>query len=109
MYVGQLNRPSWASVEAETQFQAAGSSHELAALLLTETIQHSIFVNDKPVYALALDAMSAFDNIVRQCVIRSAYLAGTTDSYILMPGCPPGPLIQRGTKNLWGQFMTHLA
>ena len=29
----------WATAQAETQFQGTGSSHELAALLLTETIK----------------------------------------------------------------------
>ena len=74
VYIGRLYSTGWADCQAETQFQGEGSSHELAALLFTETIQHSIYVNKKPVYALALDAMSAFDKIVRQCAIREAFL-----------------------------------
>ena len=42
-YVGGLCESGWAAAQAETQFQGTGSSHELAALLLTETIQHSLF------------------------------------------------------------------
>ena len=76
LYVGKLYKSGWAACQAETQFQGEGSSHELAALLFTETIQHSLSVNFKPVYALFLDAMSAYDKIVRQCAIRSAFLAG---------------------------------
>ena len=83
LYVGKLNNPGWLACQAETQFQGEGSSHELAAVLFTETIQYSLFVNLKPVYALCLDAMSAFDKIVRQCAIRSAFLSGTTDQGLL--------------------------
>ena len=83
LYVGRLNNPGWKACQAETQFQGEGSSHELAAVLFTETIQYSLFVNLKPVYALCLDAMSAFDKIVRQCAIRSAFLAGTSDQGLL--------------------------
>ena len=66
IYVGRLNKPGWKAYQAETQFQGEGSSHELAPVLFTETIQYSLFVNLKPVYALCLDAMSAFDKIIRQ-------------------------------------------
>ena len=83
VYVGRLYNPGWSACQAETQFQGEGSSHELSALLLTETIQHSIYVNKKPVFALMLDAKSAFDKIVRQCAIRSAYLAGSQDQGLL--------------------------
>ena len=83
IYVGRLYNTGWSACQAETQFQGEGSSHELSALLLTETIQHSIFINKKPVFALMLDAKSAFDKIVRQCAIRSAYLAGSQDQGLL--------------------------
>ena len=83
IYIGRLYTPGWSACQAETQFQGQGSSHELSALLLTETIQHSTFVNKKPVFTLMLDAKSAFDKIVRQCAIRSAYLAGSQDQGLL--------------------------
>ena len=82
-YVGKLYADSWAGVQAPTQFQGAGSSHELAALLLTESIQHSLFVTMKPLFVLLLDAMSAFDKVVRECAIRNAYLAGTSGHSLL--------------------------
>jgi hypothetical protein len=83
IYVGRLSGPGWAACQAETQFQGAGSSHELAALLLTETITYSVHVNKKAAYVLLLDAKSAFDNVVRECAMRSAYLAGT-DGHALL-------------------------
>ena len=83
IYIGRPNSGRWNSVQAETQFQGEGSSHELSALLLTETILHSTLVSKKPVYALFLDAKSAFDKVVIQCAIRSAYLAGTRDKGLL--------------------------
>ena len=45
VYVGLLHGQGWADVQAPTQFQGSGSSHELAALLLTECIQNSIHVS----------------------------------------------------------------
>ena len=53
----------WVAAQAETQFQGTGSRHELAALILTETIQFSIFKALEPLFAIFLDALSAFDNI----------------------------------------------
>ena len=82
-YVGQLYGDGWAKVQAPTQFQGTGSSHELAALLFTECIQYSLHTERKPLYALLLDAKSAFDKIVRECAIRNAYLAGTSDEDLL--------------------------
>ena len=73
VYAGKLYGEGWASVQAETQFQGEGSSHEVAALLFTETIQYSLFINKKPVFALLLDAMPAYDKIVRHCAIRSDF------------------------------------
>ena len=83
IYIGRLYSGRWNSVQAETQFQGEGSSHELSALLLTEAIQHSTLVNKKPVYALFLDAKSAFDKVVIQSAIRAAYQAGTKDQGLL--------------------------
>ena len=82
-YVGQLNGAGWAEVQAPTQFQGSGSSHDLAAILFTECIQYSLYSVKKPAYALLLDAKSAFHKIVRECTVRNAYLAGTTDQALL--------------------------
>jgi hypothetical protein len=66
-------------MQADTQFQGTGSSHELAALLLTESIQFSLFSAKKPLFVIFLDAKSAFDKILREIVIKNAYLAGSQD------------------------------
>ena len=76
-YIGNLFMTGWAEAQAETQFQGSGSSHELAALLVTEVIQHSLLVQKKPLFLLLLDAQSAFDKILREICIRAAYLAGS--------------------------------
>jgi hypothetical protein len=75
IYVGGLCESGWAAAQASTQFQGPGSCHELAALLLTETIQYSMFELKLPLYVLYLDAKSAFDLILRELCIRGAYLA----------------------------------
>ena len=82
-YVGSLYESGWAAAQAETQFQGTGSSHELAALLLTECIQYSIFTAKKPLFVIFLDAKRAFDKIIREFCIRSAYLAGSTDQGLI--------------------------
>ena len=78
-YVGTLYSDGWAAAQAETQFQGAGSSHELAALLLTEAINFSLFTLKKPVFLLLLDAKSAFDLMPKENIIVNAYKAGTCD------------------------------
>ena len=76
-YVGELYSGGWADVQASTQFQGNGSSHELAALLLTESLNYSLFCSKKPAFILLLDAKSAFDLIPRQNIIVNAFKAGT--------------------------------
>ena len=83
IYVGKIYSGDWALSQAETQFQGEGSSHELAAVLFTETVQYSLFTGKNNVFALLLDAKSAFDNVVRQCAIRAAFLAGSRDQGLL--------------------------
>ena len=82
-YIGSLYESGWAAVQAETQFQGSGSSHELAALLLTETIQFSLFSAKKPLYVIMLDAKSAFDKILMEFIIRNAFLAGSRGQGLL--------------------------
>ena len=62
---------------AETQFQGKALSHEHSALLLTEVIQHTINDENKPLYALFLDAKSAFDRALHQILCRRLFLDGT--------------------------------
>ena len=76
-YIGSLFESGWAAAQAETQFQGSGSSHELAALLLTESIQHAVFRAKKPLFVVMLDAKSAFDKILAENIIRKAFLAGS--------------------------------
>jgi hypothetical protein len=76
-HICRLFESGWASAQAETQFQGSGSSHELAALLLTETIQFSLYHLKEPLFCIFLDAQSAFDKILRELCIRAAFLAGS--------------------------------
>ena len=68
--------PRWAASQAETQFQGSDSSHELAALLLTESVQHALYSTKKPLYDLIVDAKSAFDKILAGFILKNAFLAG---------------------------------
>ena len=88
MSLGQISDSNesescWIDAQAATQFQGSGSSHELAALLLTECIRFSLFSSKKPLYVIFLDAKSAFDKILREFCIRSAYLAGSDGQGLL--------------------------
>ena len=79
VYAGQLYGDGWLTAQAETQFQGPDSSHELAALLLTETINHSLYVSKQPLFVLLLDAKSAFDLMLKENIIVEAFKAGTSD------------------------------
>ena len=70
-------------MQAPTQFQGSGSSHELALLLLTETIQHCLFKAKHSIFVLLLDAKSTFDIVIRQNAIVEALKAGTTDQGLI--------------------------
>ena len=83
LYIGQRYYQDWRAVQAPTQFQGEGSSHELASLLLSEVIRHKMFQDKGPIFALFLDAKSAFDVVVRQNAIVAAYHAGTKDQGLL--------------------------
>ena len=82
-YIGSLYESGWAAVQADTQFQGTGSSHELAALLLSETIQFSLFSSKKPLFVLLLDAKSAFDKILSEVIIKNAFLSGSRGQGLL--------------------------
>ena len=83
LYVRDLNLLAWNADQAETQFQGEGSSHELAAILLTESIQYSLHFLRKPLFALYVDAKSAFDVVLRQLLLKNLYFCGTKESSIL--------------------------
>ena len=82
-YIGSLYSDGWSDAQADTQFQGTGSGHELAALLLTESINHSLYVLKKPYFILLLDAKSVFDLIPKESVIVNAFKAGTQDQGLL--------------------------
>ena len=83
IFVQDLNIDSWNMEQASTQFLGSGSSHELAALVLSEVIHHSNSVLDKPVFILYLDAKSAFDKVLRQLLIRNLFFCGTQGEELL--------------------------
>ena len=79
----ELYDGGWGKVQATTQFQSSNSSHELAALCITEATVHGLHTKKKPVFLLLLDALSAFDRVVIEHAVRCAYLAGTQDEGLL--------------------------
>ena len=82
-YIRSLSVEDWHNARADVQFLGPGMSHEMGALLLSEVIQHSININNKPVYALFLDARSAFDRTIREILVRKLFLLGTTGDKLL--------------------------
>ena len=83
-YISDIYGQTWEEHQARTQFQGKGSSHELAALLLSESIQHSLHTSKKPIFVLYLDAKSAFDLVVRQFLINNLYHYGINDQGLLL-------------------------
>ena len=79
----QLYDNGWSAAQAPTQFQGQNSSHELAALSITEAIIHGLYTNKEPEYFQALDALSAYDRVVIEHSVRCAYLAGTQDEGLI--------------------------
>ena len=73
MFICEQFESSWNEDQAETQFQGMGSSHELAAVLLTECLQFSRYSLKKPVYVLYLDAKSAFDVVRKEPLLRNLF------------------------------------
>ena len=69
LYIREMNLTTWNQDQAEVQFLGEVSSHELAALLLTETIQSSLFSSKQPMFALFVDARSAYDVVLRKIFI----------------------------------------
>ena len=69
-----LYQEKWDACTAITQYQTTGSSHELASLLITEIVQYSLNIVDKPVYLLVLDAESAYDRCLREILCSDLFL-----------------------------------
>ena len=83
-YIGETYGHILEQYRAETQFKVRGSCHDLASLLLTETIQVSLNLHKKSLYALYLDAMSAFDLVLRQFLVKNLYHYGNRDQALLL-------------------------
>ena len=82
-YMVELYDGGWSACQASTQFQGSNSSHELAALSITEAVVQGLHIKKEPVFLLLLDAQSAFDRVVIEHAVRCAYLAGTDDQGLL--------------------------
>ena len=107
LYIRDLHIGKWNNQQAETQYQGEGSSHELAALLVTEVVQHSLFSLKEPAYLLFLDAKSAYDTVKPEKLIKNMYTAGMDGNTIVYMN---QRLINRLTflewdKNLMGPIM----
>ena len=83
MYIHDLCIPYWNLDKADTQYQGEGRSHELAALLLTESILHSVFTSKEPAYVLYLDARSALDVVLRELLIKNMYAIQPLDQSLI--------------------------
>ena len=83
LYVRDTNIEAWNHHQPDCQFQGEGSSHELASLLITECIQHSLYQLKQPLYVLFLDAMSAFDVVLRELLVKNLYFCGTSGETLL--------------------------
>ena len=83
-YISDIYSDTWNSHTAETQFQQSSSSHELAALTLTETIQYSLHSISRPLFVIFLDAKSAFDRVLWELLINNLYDCCITDQGLIM-------------------------
>ena len=75
LYVSDLHSDNWVLASAPTQFMTKGSSHELAALLLTETICYATLTLGIALWVLLLDKQSAFDSVLKEHILAEAYTA----------------------------------
>ena len=102
IYLRDINLSTWNADQALTQYLGDGSSHGLAALLLTETLQYSKHVLHQPAFVLYLDARAAFDNVLIPLLIRNLYICGTVGeglSYI------NNRLVSRKTYPEWNKTL----
>ena len=77
IYLLDLYQDKWDACTAPTQYQTTGSSHELASLLITEIVQYSLNIRDKPVYFLVVDAQSAYDRSLARSSVQSCSWLGS--------------------------------
>ena len=75
LYVADLHHSNWSQAAAPTHFMTRGSSHKLAALLLSEAIKYATLTLGITLWVLLLDKRAAFDSVLKEHVITSAYSA----------------------------------
>ena len=73
--MSDLHHDDWSEAAAPTQFMKKGSSHELASLLLTESIVYATLTLGIALWVLLLDKQAAFDSVLKEHVINGAYAA----------------------------------
>ena len=84
LYIRDLYQTKWDACTAATQYQAPGSSHDLASLMITELVQYSLHIRDLPVYLLVLDAQSAFDKCLKEILCTELFMSGMDGSALLL-------------------------
>ena len=84
LYLRSLHEEKWNDDRVDTQFQGKDSSHELAAILLTECILYSNSTLKLPTFALYLDAMSAFDVVLKEILIKNLFFTQGLDKSLLL-------------------------
>ena len=82
-YIRSLSSEDWDKARSPSQFLGSGMSHDLASLLLSEAIAYSLHTNQNPLFALFVDARSAFDRALREILVRKLFLHGTTGDRLL--------------------------
>ena len=82
--VSSMQRENLTAASADTQFMARGSFHELATLLVTNTIIYSTLTLSIPLYVLLLEKQANFDSIFKEYVMVSTFHpVGSTDHSLL--------------------------
>ena len=84
LYMRDLYQDKWDTCTAPTQYQAPGSCHELASIMITEVVQYSLHIRDLPVYLLILDAQSAFDRCLKEILCTELFKSGMDGSALLL-------------------------
>ena len=102
LYIRYLHEDKWSACQASTQYQGEGSCHELAALLLTELIQHSTNTLKEPAYFLFLDAKSAFDSVLPELLVRNMYASGMDGNSTILVN---NRLVSRRTYLEWDRTL----
>ena len=82
-YIRELSIEDWNLGRSEVQFLGPGMGHDMAALLLSETIQFSKNVDDRPLFAIFLDARAAFDKTLNSRLCRNLYFLDTTGKRLI--------------------------